>query len=378
MPRGRVALLLDSPAKGNRRHHLQLQALKEAGFEPRVIFLSGDPSGCYLELKGHANFFRSLKFSRDRVFRSFSTKAFYRLMRMIQEEDIRVILTQRIRLLRYLIPLKIYRPRLRIIFYLVIGNVFRSPGRRLFFRLAQPFVDLILVNSRHLKEEVLSLGFVSPEKVDILYSGLEVSEFDLSVSKKEARRRFGFPEREFLFGMVARFRKEKDHAGLLRAFRLFLDQGGKASLILAGDGPLEAEIRELAHNLHLVERVRFLGRVPMKEVPYLLRTLDVFVYPTFREGMPMAVMEAMAAGLPIIATEAEGLPDLFDTPLEFGRLLPPGDPERLAQAMFEVFSLTEEDKAKLGAAARQRLEEAFSAEVLKQRTVEIVRNLLSA
>nr|WP_246167844.1 glycosyltransferase [Thermosulfurimonas marina] len=176
--------------------------------------------------------------------------------------------------------------------------------------------------------------------------------------------------------MVARFRKEKDHGGLLEAFFRFLQTGRRARLVLVGDGPLEDLMRKKARKLHIDKQVHFLGRIPLSKVPSLLKALDVFVYPTFREGMPMAVMEAMAAGLPIIATEAEGLSDLFDSSLTFGKLLPPGNPELLAQALVELYDLGEEKRAQLGEAARRRILEAFSPEVLSQRTIEIVTHLM--
>ncbi len=264
---------------------------------------------------------------------------------------------------------------MKIIFYLVIGGVFRSPGRRLTFKLLYPLCDRILVNSLALKEELSTLG-IPKERIGILYSAVDPEEFDLPLGRQEARQRLGFPE-DFLFGMVARFRREKDHAGLLQAFQKFLEKGEKAHLILVGDGPGEEKTRKLACELGLADRVIFTGRLPMEKIPFVLRALEVFVYATFREGMPMAVMEAMAAGLPIIATEAEGIPDLFETERTFGIMVPRGDPVALARAMKELYYLPPERRRILGKEARERIKEAFSPEILARETVKIVRETLN-
>ncbi len=371
----KVALFLDHPRKGNRRHHIQLKALNEAGFDPRIIILSGDPRDSYLARKGHLNRFLSLNFSRYEAFNHFSIKVIPKLIHLIKEENISLVLTQRWRLLKYLWLIKPFVPRLKIVFYLVIGGVFRSPGRRLTFKLLYPLCDRLLVNSRALREELSALG-ISRERIGILYSAVDPGEFDLSLSKEEVRRAFGFPE-DFLFGMVARFRREKDHVGLLRAFQKFVEEGGEGHLVLVGDGPREDEIRRLSLELGLSERVIFTGRLPMEKIPLVLRAFDVFVYATFREGMPMAVMEAMAARLPIIATDAEGIPDLFETQRSFGIMVPKGDSEALARAMKELYFLPPEKRQALGKEARERIKEAFSPEILARETVKIVREVLN-
>jgi len=376
MPYEKVAIFLDSPRKGNRRHHVQLKALKRAGLHPRVLFLSGDPSGSYLFYQGHQDTFLPLHLSREKAFRRFSWKALHKLVCTIRRENIKVVLTHRWRLLRYLILAKVFYPRFRIIYYIVIGGTLHSPGRRIFLKIFHSKIDRVLVNSRALLEEIQQKGFFPGHKLGLLYSAVDPREFETEISRSEARKLLGLPERDFLFGMVARFRKEKDHEGLLEAFFRFLGTGREARLVLAGDGPREARVRQRARDLQIDDRIHFLGRVPPSQVPQLLKALDVFVYPTFREGMPMAVMEAMAAGLPIIATQAEGLPDLFDTSADFGRLLPPGNPQILAQALCDLYDLEEKERQRMGKAARRRILEGFSEETLSRRTVEIFQELM--
>ena len=111
------------------------------------------------------------------------------------------------------------------------------------------------------------------------------------------------------------------------------------------------------------------------KVPLYLKTLDVYVHSSYREGMPLSVLEAMASELPIIATSAEGLPDIFDTPLFFGYLIPKRDYQSLTEALWKIYSLSEEEREELGKRAKQRLLEAFSPEKLSENTVNIFKNL---
>ncbi len=369
----KVALFLDN--KGNRRHHIQLQALEKAGFTPRVIVFKDYPENHYLIQKGHKDKILYLSKTRNEGFRKFSFAVLLELIKLVKKENIKVVLTHRWKLLKYLFLCKFFCKDLKIIYHIVIGGRFSSFNRRFFFKTMEPKIDLVCVNSLALKEEILKYNLTSPQKLKILYSAVDPSEFDIKISKKEIRNKLNLPERDFLFGMIARFRKEKDQEGLIKAFSEFINQGAKAKLLLIGDGPNLKNCKNLVKKLKIEDYVIFTGRIPPSEVPLWLKSLDAFVYITFQEGMPMAVLEAMAGELPIIATSAEGLPDIFDTPLFFGYLIPKRDYKALIEALGKIYSLSEEEREELGKRAKQRLLEAFSPEKLSENTVNIFKNL---
>ncbi len=371
----KVALFLDN--KGNRRHHLQLLALEKAGLNPKVIVFKDFPKNQYLLQKGHKDKILFLKKERREAFKKLSWSLIWELTELIKKENIKVILTQRWKLVKYLFFCKFLCKNLRIIYYIVIGGRFTSLKRRLFFRLLERKIDLVCVNSRALKEELLKYKLIPPEKIKLLYSAVDPQEFEIPYSKREIRKFLNWSEKEFLFGMVAQFRKEKDQAGLIKTFYEFLKKGGKAKLVLVGDGNNLGKCKGLADKLNLKDKIIFMGKREPTEIPIILKALDVFVYSTFTEGMPMAVLEAMASQLPLIATDAQGLPDIFDTPLNFGILVPKGDYEALTSAMLKLYTLSEEERKEMGKQAKQRLLEAFSPLALSENTLSIFKLLLT-
>lgn len=369
-----MAFLLDG--YGNRRHYLQILALEEAGFEPLVLTFK-DPKEGYLFHKEVAERYVIIfPFKRKSVKRHFSLRFAFYLLNFIKNKEIRAVLTHRYKLLRYLWFCKLFYPKLRIIFHAVIADSVKGLHQIFFFKLFRGLTDKILVNSLALKEEFVRKGLAKEEEIEILYSGIDLKEFEVEIEKGEARRIFGFPEEDFLFGMLAQFRKEKDQKGLIKAFKILKEKGYGCKLVLAGDGPYIEEARALVRELNLKEEVIFPGRIKEKDVPLFLKALDAYVYATFKEGMPLAVLEAMASGLPIVATDAEGIPDIFQSEKKFGYLVPKGNIEELANAMERLLNLSKEERSLMGKLARERIKEAFSAEHLKEKTLQIFKKLL--
>ncbi|MEN3039575.1 MAG: glycosyltransferase family 4 protein, partial [Candidatus Kryptonium sp.] len=288
----------------------------------------------------------------------------------------KVVLTHRYKLLRYLWFCKLFYPKLKIIFHAVISGTFKGCHRKILFKIFKRKIDKILVNSLALKEEMISQGLVRENEVEILYSGIDLSEFDVDISKEEVKIHYNLPLDVPILGMIARFRGEKDQRCLIWAVKKLKDNGYNLRLILVGDGPYEDRCKKLVEHLGLMNEVIFFGRVSANEVPKILKALDLFVYATNREGMPLAVLEAMASGLPIIATDAEGIPDLFQDELTFGIMVPKGDPQALASAIEKILNLPEDERLALGKNAREVVAKRFSAEILKDRTIKLFKEML--
>ncbi|MFN3407188.1 MAG: glycosyltransferase family 4 protein, partial [Caldimicrobium sp.] len=305
----------------------------------------------------------------------FSLKCAFVLLNLLKREKIQIVLTHRYKLLRYLWFCKFFYPELKIILHLVIAEAIKGWHQRFFFRRFRKLVDKILVNSLALKEELIKKNLAKEEEIELFYLGIDLKEFEVELTKSDARNRFILPQDDFLFGMVARFRKEKDHIGLIKAFKRLKEKGYQAKLVFVGDGPTLEACQILTQQLGLERDIIYLGSLEPTEVPYLLKALDAYVYATYREGMPLAVLEAMAASLPIIATDAEGLPDIFQTDKKFGFLIPKGDVEGLAEAMENIINLSEEERKLWGSKAYERVREDFSFEKLKERTLKLFYEL---
>jgi glycosyltransferase involved in cell wall biosynthesis len=127
--------------------------------------------------------------------------------------------------------------------------------------------------------------------------------------------------------------------------------------LIAGDGPEREQLETEARQLGLASSVEFLGE--RNDIPDLIRSSDLFVLSTRSEGLPMSVLEAMAAGLPVVASEVGGIPELVDA--ETGVLVPPEDPAALSTAVERLLA-DQGLRARLGAAGRARAEERFDLE----------------
>jgi glycosyltransferase involved in cell wall biosynthesis len=152
---------------------------------------------------------------------------------------------------------------------------------------------------------------------------------------------------ETIFVCVARLEAQKNHRLLLSAFNTVAGRCPAARLLIAGDGSLRSDLEQLAVRLGLSERVRFLGE--RTDIPEILHASDVFVLASNWEGHSVAVIEAMAAGLPVVATDVGGTVETIEHGSD-GLLVPAGDKRRFADALSELALSVERRKA-LGAGA---------------------------
>lgn len=152
--------------------------------------------------------------------------------------------------------------------------------------------------------------------------------------RQQARRQLGLPAEGFVLGKVASLTAKKDHATLFRALAAEGPIAG-AHLVLIGAGPLDQELRQLAAQLGLAERVTFLGS--RDDVFDLLPLLDAFVLSSRHEGFPISLVEAMATGLPCVATSVGGIPEILRDGVN-GLMVPPGQPEALRTALVRIIT----------------------------------------
>jgi glycosyltransferase involved in cell wall biosynthesis len=173
---------------------------------------------------------------------------------------------------------------------------------------------------------------------------------------------------------VGRLSPEKDVATLLRATSIVVQREPSFRLQIAGDGPCVAELHELAGALGVRGRVEFLGEV--QDVPGLLRRAGVFVLPSLSEGLALTVLEAMACGLPVVATQVGGTPEAV-LEGETGLLVPAEDPRALADALLRVHRDATLART-LGTAGRARAHAHFDARVMVRRYESLYSEVLAA
>ncbi len=209
--------------------------------------------------------------------------------------------------------------------------------------------------------------YVEPERVSVIPNGVEMRQY-LGI-REEKRRELGF-ESQVVAIMVARMDGLKGHGDFLDALAMLRDgaSGCPLTVLLVGDGAQRNELEKRANELELDETwVRFLGY--RSDVADLLECADLFVLPSLTEGMPLSVLEAMAAGLPIVASDVGGLPELIENERE-GLLVPARQPRELMLALCRVGG-DAELRTTMGRAARARVEGEFSFERMLERYEEL-------
>jgi glycosyltransferase involved in cell wall biosynthesis len=154
---------------------------------------------------------------------------------------------------------------------------------------------------------------------------------------------------------VGRLAPEKDIATLLRATAIVVTRRPSFQLLIAGTGPCAAELAKMSAELGLSDHVQFLGEV--SDIPALLRGASLLVLPSLTEGLPLTVLEAMACGLPVVATRVGGTPEAVADGCT-GLLVPPGDPEQLADALVRLDGDSQLSR-QMGYAGHLRVERLF-------------------
>ena len=196
---------------------------------------------------------------------------------------------------------------------------------------------------------------------------------DVPITKIEAKSKLAnVPVEAFVYGTVARFGLYKGHSFLIKAFEKVRKQVPSARLILAGDGPLKEEIQEQAAKAGLDDSVHFLGR--RDDIPKLLRAMDTFVLPSIgSEGMPLVILEAMAAGVPCIASSLSGIPEVINSS-DVGFLVPPRDENALAEAMVTLANIPEQKLKDLTEKAKERIRKVFNHNITRAKLAKLYEN----
>jgi glycosyltransferase involved in cell wall biosynthesis len=218
----------------------------------------------------------------------------------------------------------------------------------------------LIANARHTARSLVEQFHVDPQRVHVVHNGIDL---DLLGARSGAdwRHKLGIDSGAFVACMLARLSVDKDHATLLRAWRRVVDRmaadGPAPVLLLAGRAVDTMEIsKALAFDLQLERSVRFLGHVD--DIPGLLQSADLAVFSSPAEGCPNGLLECMAAGLPIAATDNEGVREAVG-PANERFLVSPGDAEAMAELILELARRGDE-RMRAGRENRERVASQFS------------------
>jgi len=246
----------------------------------------------------------------------------------------------------------------------------KNPFSRMKYRAS---VDGVIAITRAVRD-ILVRGGVPPDRVRVIYSGIDPRRCGSPEGGERVREELGIRPSAPLVGTVGALAPHKAQHVFLKAARKLWERAPEVRYIIAGEGELEGELKSLARRLDLEGIVTFAGF--RDDIPAVFAAMDVFVLSSVAEALCTSVLDAMAAGVPVVATAVGGVPEIVERGAS-GLLVPPSDPEALAEAIREVLgnrSLME----RLAAGGRERVEkftlertvretEAFYLELIEKR-----------
>ena len=300
------------------------------------------------------------------------------IAQVIDRHNVLVVQTHILRSLDFLALLLRYTTRVRVVLWTFHSSNFelsadrllkhrwlflpKKHGFRLLYRWTSRLVSGFVAVSDEVKRSMLEVIGPIDDQVHVICNGVDTLRYQASGGRAETaslvRSESGLEASARLLTVVDTLREANGHRYLIQAMATIAPQCPDVHVLLVGDGELREALQAQVDELGLGERIHFLGS--RLDVPRLLLASDLFVLPSLWEGLPMALLEAMASGKPCIATAVSGA-KLVMIANETGLLVPPGDAQKLAQAILELLS----DPARaerMGIAARQRVVQEFSAQ----------------
>lgn len=233
-----------------------------------------------------------------------------------------------------------------------------------------PFISGFVTVSHDLRRWLINDVGIPEKKVIQIINGVDTNKFAPQKNKKSLREKFGFDVDAFLIGTVGRLDPVKDYQTLIKAFATLTTNTykiNKIKLLITGSGPEEQEFKKMAAEIGVEDRIYFLGE--RSDIPELMQSMDVFVLPSIAEGVSNTILEAMACGLPVVASRVGGNKELVDDG-KTGFLFAAGDYKELANRLsfyLNNYSVLIEHANN----GRKRTEELFSLQRMVGRYEEL-------
>ncbi len=201
--------------------------------------------------------------------------------------------------------------------------------------LLQHRTDTMVASSQAVRQSFIQRG-IRPAKIAVIHNSVDLARFeavDWEAARRATRRAFGWDESHFVLGTVARLERVKGLDRLIEAAKMVVEAIPQARVLVVGDGPQRKDLLSQVHHLELREHCIFAGL--RSDVPQILPAFDLFVLPSLSEALGIAAIEALASGVPVVASRVDGVPEVVIHG-ETGLLVPPGDAVQLAQAILHV------------------------------------------
>jgi glycosyltransferase involved in cell wall biosynthesis len=209
------------------------------------------------------------------------------------------------------------------------------------------------------------------EKIRVIDNGISLERFEKRAETRKMKTQLGFEEKTRVIGTVGSLVIEKGHIYLLEAARQILDVVKDLKFLIIGDGPLQKALEEKSEELGIKKHVIFMGH--RKDIPELLTAMDIFVLPSIKEGLPVALLEAMAAKKPVIATRVGAIPRVIESK-DIGILVEPKDISGLRDALASLIDDPERMKL-LARGGFNRVSMDFSSDEMSKHYLELYNEI---
>lgn len=311
------------------------------------------------------------------------------LERLVKKYDIDVVQTHLLRSLDFLALPLLFTTNLRVVLWTFHSANFelisdylpkhkwllvpKKIVHNFLYRLASRLVSGFIAISNEVGKAMVEIIGPIGDKVTVICNGVDTQRYGQIVDKASVRSQLGLGANTCLIIVLGTLKRVKGHRYMIEAMASLVPQYPNLRAIFVGDGELRAELQAQVAAFHLDDHIHFLGN--RHDVPNLLAASDIFVLPSLWEGLSMALLEAMASGLPIVASEVSGTVQAI-IPNETGLLIPPGDVPKLTEAISQLLSELA-CAQEMGEAARRRAEAEFSARKQADKHLALYHRLLN-
>lgn len=270
------------------------------------------------------------------------------------------------------VPIIIHTPHGHVFF-----GYFGSFKTKIFIileRFVSRITDKIVALTNEEKKDYIKFRIANEDKFDVIYSGIELNKFkELPFNENQNfKRELGIPENYLVVGTVGRLVPVKGPEFLIEAAKYIISKYPEVFFIFTGDGPLEQNLERQAFKSGIKDNIIFLGW--RNDIAGIISVYDIFALPSLNEGMGRVLVEAMALGKPIVASNVGGIPDLV-THGKNGFLVPPKNPEKLAKYI-QILIGDKEKRKKMGQAGKEMVKN-FSKEKMVEKIANLYEELLT-
>ena len=248
-------------------------------------------------------------------------------------------------------------------------------AREIAYRLTDRLADHTTNVSAAAVRRYVAVRAAPAHKISVMPNGVDVQRFRPDPeTRSRARRELGLAPEQFTWLAAGRFDEAKDYPNMLDAYARSRATAGPGKLLIAGDGPGFDAVARIRDERGQQDVVTLLGR--RDDMPHLMAAADAFLLSSAWEGLPMVLLEAAAAGLPIVATDVGGNGEIVAEGSN-GLLVPPRDPDRLAEAIRRLESSSDEDRRAMARAGRERAAERYGLDGVLDRWRRLYDELLA-